>query len=99
MLSPIESAPASRAPRLAASMAPGPPPVMTARPASPTMRAVSRASAYSGSSGGVRAEPKNDAAGPTWASASKPIWSSALDALDAGGVGERGEHPGFSGAR
>ena len=42
------------------------------------MRAVSRASAYSGSSVGVRAEPKKDAAGPTWASASKPIWSSAL---------------------
>src|SRR5215203_187431 len=77
MLSPIEWAPASRAPRLAASMVPGPPPVMIAMPASPTSRAVSRASAYSGWSALVRADPKKEAAGPTWASASKPAWSSA----------------------
>ena len=73
MLSPIESAPASRAPRLAASMMPGPPPVMTAKPGLADVRAVSRASSYSGSSGGVRAEPKTETAGPTWASASKPV--------------------------
>ena len=45
MFRPIDSAPASFAPRLAASMRPGPPPVMTAMPLSPTMRAVSRARA------------------------------------------------------
>ena len=39
MLSPTESTPASRAPRLAASMIPGPPPVITASPASPSARA------------------------------------------------------------
>ena len=44
MLRPIEGAPASFAPRFAASMIPGPPPVMIARPLSPTRRAVSRAS-------------------------------------------------------
>ena len=48
MLSPIDCAPDSLAPRLAASMIPGPPPVMIAKPASPSSRAVSRASAYSG---------------------------------------------------
>ncbi len=77
MFSPMESAFASRAPRLAASIAPGPPPVMIAMPDSPTIRAVSRASLYSGSSGGVRAEPKNEAAAPTWARASKPISTSS----------------------
>ena len=44
MFSPIDSAPASRAPRLAASIAPGPPPVMTAKPAAPSRRPTSRAS-------------------------------------------------------
>ena len=45
MLQPSDSPPASRAPRLAASMMPGPPPVMTANPArascDPTSRACS----------------------------------------------------------
>src|ERR671914_1016140 len=77
MPSPIDNAPASRAPRLAASITPGRPPVMTAIPSSPIMRAVSRARAYSGSSGGVRAEPKKDAAAPTCASARKPSSSSS----------------------
>ena len=39
MLSPTEVAPASWAPRLAASISPGPPPVITANPASPIARA------------------------------------------------------------
>ena len=39
MLSPTEVAPASWAPRLAASISPGPPPVITAKPASPIARA------------------------------------------------------------
>ena len=77
MFSPIEGAPASRAPRLAASMIPGPPPVMIAKPASPSIRAVARAAAYSGSCAGVRAEPKIDTAAPTCASASKPVRSSS----------------------
>ena len=51
MLSPTEVAPASRAPRLAASISPGPPPVITANPASPIARPISRARAYSGSLG------------------------------------------------
>jgi hypothetical protein len=45
MFSPIEQAPASRAPRFAASMIPGPPPVITAKPRSPSRRPTSRASA------------------------------------------------------
>ena len=77
MFRPIDSAFASRAPLLAASIAPGPPPVMIAIPASPTIRAVSRASLYSGSSDEVRAEPKNEAAAPTCARASKPISTSS----------------------
>ena len=64
MLSPTEAAPASRAPRLAASIRPGPPPVITAKPASPIARPISRARAYCGSLGGVRAEPKTQTAGP-----------------------------------
>ena len=82
MFSPIERAPASCAPRFAASMMPGPPPVMIAKPASPSARAARARSAYSGSSSGVRAEPKIDTAAPTWASASKPVSSSSEIRLD-----------------
>ena len=77
MFRPIEWAPLSRAPRFAAAMMPGPPPVMIAKPASPSVRATVRASSYSGWSSGVRAEPKIETAAPTLASASKPIASSA----------------------
>ncbi len=45
MLQPMETPPASRAPRLAASMMPGPPPVMTAKPAFDSSAAVSCAAA------------------------------------------------------
>ena len=45
MFSPTEHAPTSCAPRFAASMIPGPPPVMTANPRSPSRRPTSRASA------------------------------------------------------
>src|SRR4051794_10795691 len=65
MFSPTDSAPASRAPRLAASIEPGPPPVITARPRSPSRRPTSRASAYSGESTGVRAEPNTETPRPT----------------------------------
>ena len=58
-------------------MIPGPPPVMIEKPASPSSREVSRARAYSGWSGGVRAEPNTDTAAPTWPSASKPVRSSS----------------------
>ena len=60
MLQPIERPLASSAPRLAASMIPGPPPVITGMPACASSRAVSTAAGYCGSSGLVRAEPKID---------------------------------------
>ena len=77
MLSPTEGAPESTAPRFAASMIPGPPPVMTAKPASPSRRPTSRAAAYRGSSGSVRAEPNTTAAGPRSDSSRKPAHSSS----------------------
>ena len=73
MFRPIDSAPASWAPRLAASMTPGPPPVMIVNPASPSSRAVSRAAAYTGSLSGSRAEPKIEIPAVTWASASNAV--------------------------
>ena len=76
MLSPTESASASCAPRFAASIAPGPPPVITANPASPIARPVSRARSYSGESSGIRAEPKTQMAGPISPSSLKPKTSS-----------------------
>ena len=63
---------------------------MIAKPASPSRRAASRAGAYSGWSGGVRAEPKIETALPTWASAEKPMAELLVDALDALGVVEVG---------
>src|SRR5574340_540939 len=58
MLQPIESPPPSTAPRLAASMMPGPPPVMMGIPLEARIRAVSTAAWYCRLVGGVRAEPK-----------------------------------------
>ena len=52
---------------------------------------VSRASAYSGSSGRVRAEPKNEAAGPTCGERVEAHLELARDARDARAVGERRE--------
>ena len=61
MSSPIDGTPASRAPRLPASMIPGPPPVMIEKPARPSAAAVSRAFAYIGSSrGGARGAEDRD---------------------------------------
>src|SRR5215213_9734823 len=77
MLSPIDCACESLAPLLAASMMPGPPPVMIAKPSLPSSRAVSSARRYSGSSRGVRAEPKIETAAPTCPSASKPMFTSS----------------------
>src|SRR5438105_4273594 len=78
MLQPTDRPPASLAPRLAASMMPGPPPVMTAKPAWVRQRAVSQAALYIGSDSAVRAEPKIAMAAPTSASASKPCTYSPM---------------------
>ena len=78
MLQPIETPPASDAPMLAASMMPGPPPVMTPKPSATSSRAVSRAAAYAGSSAGVRADPNTATATPTSASWSKPSTNSPV---------------------
>src|ERR1700730_18003446 len=79
MLQPTESPPASRQPRLMASIMPGPPPVMTATPrlarAAPTCIPMR----YIGWSGRVRAEPKQVTAVPTSESASKPSTNSAMN--------------------
>jgi hypothetical protein len=72
MLQPTDRPPASRQPWLAAAMMPGPPPVVTAKPARASRRPRSRAAWYIGSASGVRAEPKTLTAAPTSARASKP---------------------------
>ena len=77
MFRPTEQAPASCAPRLAASIAPGPPPVMTLKPASPSARPMRRASAYSGWVTGVRAEPNTETAGGIAAMTRNPRSSSS----------------------
>ena len=77
MPSPTLTPPASLAPLLAASIAPGPPPVMTAKPASTSAPPSCSAWAYDGWSAGVRAEPKTAIAGPSSASAPKPSTNSA----------------------
>lgn len=61
---------------LAASITPGPPPVITAKPASASARPIRTPAAYSGESTGVRAEPKTLTAGPSSASAPKPSTNS-----------------------
>src|SRR5512145_3431126 len=76
MPSPTEMPPFSRAPLLAASMIPGPPPVTTAKPACARAQPSSSARAYIGSSGVVRAEPKTEIAGPSSARAPKPSTNS-----------------------
>src|ERR1700682_6023492 len=77
MFRPTESPRPSRAPRLAASIVPGPPPVMMARPVRAGSAARARAASYIGSGGRTRAEPKKVTAGPSVASASKPATNSA----------------------
>src|SRR6266511_1110079 len=71
MRKPTETPPASRAPRFAASITPGPPPVMTAKPSSANVRPVRRACSYIGLLRSIRAEPKIVAPG-------RPIRSTAL---------------------
>ncbi len=79
MLSPIDRSPPSCAPRLPASMIPGPPPVMITKPASAKSRAVCTAASYIGSSSSTRADPKIVTAGPvSSASVSKPSTNSPM---------------------
>src|SRR6266487_3617946 len=63
MLKPTERPPASFAPRFAASITPGPPPVTTAQPCAANKRPASRARSYTGSPSRMRAEPKMVTAG------------------------------------
>ena len=74
---PTETPPASAAPLLAASMMPGPPPVMIAYPARARPPATSSASWYSSLPRWARAEPKTDTATPSSASRPKPSTNSA----------------------
>src|SRR5919201_3885768 len=77
MLKPTERPPASRAPRFAASITPGPPPVITAQPAWAKRRATARASRYGAESSPTRAEPNIVTAGRSiCATASKPCKNS-----------------------
>src|SRR5205823_9120123 len=77
MFKPTESPRPSRAPLLAASIVPGPPPVMTAKPRRASSADRARAASYIGWGGRTRAEPKKVTAGPSVASASKPATNSA----------------------
>src|SRR5205807_8686958 len=77
MFRPTDNPRPSRAPRLAASMVPGPPPVMIAKVRRDSSAARARAASYIGSGGRTRAEPKKVTAGPSVASASKPATNSA----------------------
>src|SRR3984893_8593881 len=72
MFKPTDSPPPSRAPLWAASMVPGPPPVMMAKPRWASSAARARAASYIGSGGRTGAEPKKGTAGPGVASASQP---------------------------
>src|SRR6266540_6948213 len=76
MLHPIENPPPSWQPRLAASMTPGPPPVMTANPASASCRPTVRAVSYIGSSRPILAEPNRLMAGGMAASWVNPSTNS-----------------------
>src|SRR6476469_6754402 len=77
MLSPIDSPPASLAPRFAASISPGPPPVITVYPCLLRQAAVSRLSSYQGWSSVTRAEPKIETPSSTSRRASKAVSISA----------------------
>ena len=72
MFSPTDVEPPSLAPRFAASMIPGPPPVMIAMPSSLSSRATARASSYCGSPSGTRADPKIETAQPRSSKSAKP---------------------------
>src|SRR4051794_22246727 len=69
--------PASAAPLLAASIAPGPPPVMTEKPAWASAAPIFTPISYDGWSAGVRADPNTEMAGPISARSLKPSTNSA----------------------
>jgi hypothetical protein len=75
-------------------MIPGPPPVMIAQPAEPSIRATRRACSYCGWPGGVRAEPKIETALPTLGQGGEALAQLVADALDPRLVGELGHDPG-----
>src|SRR2546425_9591890 len=78
MFSPMDTVPASRAPWFAASMMPGPPPVIMANFSSPSRRAVSTARPYHGLAALGRAEPKIATAHSTSESSSNPATNSPV---------------------
>src|SRR5215472_13871385 len=97
---PTETPPASAAPLFAASMIPGPPPVMTAYPAPLSAAAISSASSYCGVPGSVRAEPKTETAMPSSASSPKPSTNSAwMRITRQGSVCTQSEGPRLSSSR
>ena len=77
MPSPTDGPPASAAPLLAASMMPGPPPVIVAYPARASAPPSCTAEAYRGWSRAVRADPNTLTAGPSSDSVPKPSTNSA----------------------
>ena len=78
MLKPTDRPPPSCAPRFAASITPGPPPVTTAQPASAKLRPTARAASYGSLSSSTRAEPNSATAGRSIsATFSKPARNSA----------------------
>ena len=87
---PDRGAPASRAPRLAASISPGPPPVITANPASPIARPISRARAYAGRRRRAGRAEDADRGADAGRATRSPGAQLALDQLQALWVGARG---------
>jgi len=61
----LADAPASLAPQFAASIRPGPPPVITVNPTPASAAPILRVSTYAGWSSVYRAEPKTVTQGPT----------------------------------
>src|SRR5262245_8158604 len=78
MLKPTESPPPSCAPRFAASITPGPPPVITAQPRPANRRPTARAAAYAGLPSTTLAEPNTETAGRSMrATCAKPARNSS----------------------
>src|SRR5690606_20514640 len=78
MLSPMDGEAPSCAPRLAASMMPGPPPETTAKPASESRREISTVVSYQGCPAWIRALPKIETAGRIEASFSVASMNSEI---------------------
>ena len=93
MLSPTEVAPASWAPRLAASIMPGPPPVITANPASPIAPADLAGAGVLGIVGGRAGGAEDADRGPEVGERLEARAQLALDQRQALGVGARARRP------